>query len=70
MADAGLPSNVFELPDTIEAIEYYYEQGMTDGLPVIPAHGGESSPVPGAGRYRARRSAGDQTQPQLGRDRR
>ncbi len=36
MADAGSPSDVFELPDTIEAIEYYYDQGMTDGLPVIP----------------------------------
>ena len=29
-------SNTFELPDTIEAIEFYYEQGLTDGLPVIP----------------------------------
>ncbi|MFQ5933193.1 MAG: hypothetical protein ACE5KI_00950, partial [Dehalococcoidia bacterium] len=26
----------FELPDTIEAIEFYYQQGMTDGLPVVP----------------------------------
>ena len=25
-----------QLPDTVEAIEYFYEQGMTDGLPVIP----------------------------------
>ena len=29
-------AETFELPDTIEAIEYYYEQGLTDGLPVIP----------------------------------
>ncbi|MCH8086904.1 MAG: hypothetical protein IIC81_03520, partial [Chloroflexi bacterium] len=36
MAGAGPPSDVFELPDTIEAIEYYYQQGLTDGLPVIP----------------------------------
>ena len=26
----------FQLPDTVEAIEYFYEQGLTDGLPVIP----------------------------------
>ena len=25
-----------QLPDTVEAIEYFYEQGMTDGLPVVP----------------------------------
>ena len=25
-----------ELPDTIQAIEYFFEQGMTDGLPVVP----------------------------------
>ena len=24
------------MPDTVEAIEYFYEQGLTDGLPVIP----------------------------------
>ncbi len=36
MADAKSPSNAFELPDTIQAIEFYYEQGLTDGLPVIP----------------------------------
>lgn len=29
-------SNAFELPDTNEAIEYYYKQGLTDGLPIIP----------------------------------
>ena len=32
MAETG----TFELPDTIEAIEFYYEQGLTDGLPVVP----------------------------------
>ncbi len=30
------PDSRFELPDTVEAIEFYYEQGLTDGLPVIP----------------------------------
>ena len=25
-----------ELPDTIQAIEYFFEQGLTDGLPVVP----------------------------------
>ncbi len=25
-----------ELPDTIQAIEHFYEQGLTDGLPVVP----------------------------------
>ena len=29
-------TKTFELPDTLEAIEFYYEQGLTDGLPVIP----------------------------------
>ena len=29
-------SSGFQLPDTVEAIEYFYEQGLTDGLPVIP----------------------------------
>ena len=24
------------LPDTIQAIEYFFEQGLTDGLPVVP----------------------------------
>lgn len=28
--------DTFRLPDTIEAIEFYYQQGLTDGLPVIP----------------------------------
>ncbi len=32
MAETG----AFQLPDTIEAIEFYYEQGLTDGLPVVP----------------------------------
>ena len=36
MADAETASRAFELPDTIEAIEFYYQQGLTDGLPVIP----------------------------------
>ena len=25
-----------ELPDTIQAIEYFFQQGLTDGLPVVP----------------------------------
>ena len=29
-------SSGVQLPDTVEAIEYFYEQGMTDGLPVVP----------------------------------
>lgn len=33
----NLASERVELSDTIEAIEYYYEQGWTDGLPVVPA---------------------------------
>ena len=36
MAEAGAPSGTFEIPDTIEAIEFYYQQGLTDGLPVLP----------------------------------
>ena len=36
MAEAEAPSGTFEIPDTIEAIQFYYEQGLTDGLPVIP----------------------------------
>ena len=29
-----------ELPDTIQAIEYFFEQGLTDGLPVVPPYRG------------------------------
>ena len=29
-------SSGVQLPDTVEAIEYFYDQGMTDGLPVVP----------------------------------
>lgn len=36
MAQADISSRSYELPDTIEAIEFYYEHGLTDGLPVIP----------------------------------
>lgn len=31
-----MTSQQTELPDTIQAIEYFYEQGLTDGLPVVP----------------------------------
>lgn len=36
MADAPLSSASHEVSDTAAAIEYYYEQGWTDGLPVVP----------------------------------
>ena len=36
MTDESSQSNAFELPDTNEAIEYYYNQGLTDGLPIVP----------------------------------
>ena len=31
-----MTTNGIKLPDTIQAIEYFYEQGLTDGLPVVP----------------------------------
>ncbi|MEE9198769.1 MAG: hypothetical protein V3U26_03110 [Dehalococcoidia bacterium] len=36
MTQPSLSSRSYQVPDTVEAIEYYYEQGLTDGLPVIP----------------------------------
>ncbi len=36
MSQSSLSSQTYEVPDTIEAIEFYYQQGLTDGLPVIP----------------------------------
>ena len=36
MTRTQLSSSQIQLPDTIEAIEYFYSQGLTDGLPVIP----------------------------------
>ena len=33
---ARLASEHHEVPDTLEAIEFYYRQGWTDGLPVVP----------------------------------
>ena len=36
MTGTQLSSSQIQLPDTIEAIEYFYSQGLTDGLPVIP----------------------------------
>ncbi len=36
MAQVDISSGNYELPDTIEAIEFYYQQGLTDGLPVVP----------------------------------
>ena len=31
-----LSSQVYEMADPLEAIEFYYREGMTDGLPVVP----------------------------------
>ena len=36
MSTANLHSQAYEVSDTAEAIEFYYEKGWTDGLPVIP----------------------------------
>ena len=36
MTQSGLSSRNFQFTDTIDAIEFYYEKGWTDGLPVIP----------------------------------
>ncbi|HXH08765.1 MAG TPA: hypothetical protein VNP04_03230 [Alphaproteobacteria bacterium] len=36
MSSANLQSNTFEVSDTAEAIEFYYDKGWTDGLPVVP----------------------------------
>ena len=36
MSSANPPSHTYEVSDTAEAIEYYYEKGWTDGLPVVP----------------------------------
>jgi len=33
---AGLTSRVFEISDSEDAVEFCYEQGWTDGLPVVP----------------------------------
>jgi hypothetical protein len=36
MASADLQSTRYEVSDTVEAIEFYYAKGWTDGLPVVP----------------------------------
>lgn len=36
MSSANLQSNAFEVSDTAEAIEFYYDKGWTDGLPIVP----------------------------------
>ncbi|MFQ5933197.1 MAG: hypothetical protein ACE5KI_00970 [Dehalococcoidia bacterium] len=33
---SSLSSQTYEVPDTIDAIEFYYREGLTDGLPVVP----------------------------------
>jgi hypothetical protein len=36
MSSANLRSQAFEVSDTAAAIEFYFEKGWTDGLPVVP----------------------------------
>ena len=36
MRSERLQSTAYEVSDTVEAIEFYFEKGWTDGLPVIP----------------------------------
>jgi hypothetical protein len=36
MGSADLQSPAYEVSDTAEAIEFYYERGWTDGLPIVP----------------------------------
>ena len=36
MTQSALSSRTFRVSDTVAAIEFYYEKGWTDGLPVIP----------------------------------
>ena len=36
MTQDGIPAGAYELADEIDAIEFYFEQGLTDGLPVVP----------------------------------
>ena len=36
MASADLQSTRYDVSDTVEAIEFYYSKGWTDGLPVVP----------------------------------
>ena len=31
MAQGQMASQTFQVPDTVEAIEFYFEQGLTDG---------------------------------------
>jgi hypothetical protein len=36
MSSGDPQSQAYEVSDTAEAIEFYYEKGWTDGLPVVP----------------------------------
>src|SRR5918996_142087 len=36
ISSANLQSKAFEVSDTAEAIEFYYDKGWTDGLPIVP----------------------------------
>jgi hypothetical protein len=36
MGSAKLQSTAYDVSDTVEAIEFYFDKGWTDGLPVVP----------------------------------
>ena len=36
MAQHGAQASTYEVVDDLDAIEFYFEQGVTDGLPVVP----------------------------------
>jgi hypothetical protein len=36
MGSANLQSRSYEVSDTVEAIEFYFDKGWTDGLPIVP----------------------------------
>ena len=36
MTQNGSSASTYELADDMDAIEFYFEQGLTDGLPVVP----------------------------------
>ena len=40
MPSTDLQSKRYDLPNTAEAIEFYYAKGWTDGLPVVPPREG------------------------------
>ena len=46
MATQPLTSDRLEFDDESEAIEYYFEQGWTDGLPIVPPTTGRVRTAP------------------------